>query len=342
MVLAVPVPRTDRAAAPAAPAPPHAASPGTVAGALSVVYVVWGSTYLAIAVVIETMPPLIANGARFLTASLLMALILVVLRGPSRLRVSARALGSSALLGVGLLAVGIGTVSLGERYVPSGIAALLIAAVPLWVVLLRTATHDRPGWRTLLGVGVGLGGLAFMLLPGGTQPASGDDHDVVVWSIAILAGSACWAFFSFLSPRLPVPADPFVMSTYELLAGGIALVAVGLLRGETLSPGDYSARSWWAWAYLAVVGSLAAYTVYVWLLGNAPLSLVATYAYVNPVVAVLLGWWVKGEPLTSDVVIAGSIVLAGVVLVVSGERRTPRSALHAATEPQPEPPLRND
>jgi drug/metabolite transporter (DMT)-like permease len=288
---------------------------------LGVVYVVWGSTYLGIALAIETMPPLLANGSRFGLAAALMVGLVALTRGPARLRVSGRELGAAAGVGIGLLGVGIGTLALAERYVPSGVAALLIAVIPLWVVLIRSATGDRPGVRTVAGVGIGLAGLAVMLLPGGTEPASGDDRDVLVWSVALLLSSFVWALVSWSAPRLPLPRDPLVMSTYELAAAAVFLTAAGLLRGERLDPSAYSARSWAGWLYLAVIGSLAAYTAYVWLLDNVPLSLVSTYAYVNPVVAVLLGALVLAEPMTPDVVVGMTVVLGGVVLVVSGERR---------------------
>jgi len=136
-------------------------------------------------------------------------------------------------------------------------------------------------------------------------------------------GTMCWAVGSFLQPRIRTPRDPLVLSTYEMLTGALALGTVGLIRGERPSQfADASAQSWAGWIYLVVIGSLIAYSAYVWVVGHAPLSLVATYAYVNPVVAVLVGFAVLGEPLTSGLIVGGSVIVAGVALVVSGERRT--------------------
>jgi drug/metabolite transporter (DMT)-like permease len=234
-------------------------------------------------------------------------------------------LAAGALVGVLLLAGGNGMVVLAETgpagtAVPSGIAALLIASVPLMVVLLRAATRDRPRPTTVLGVVVGLAGLVVLTLPAGGVPAA-----PLAGSLIVVAGAACWSVGSFSSSRLPLPADPFVATVYEMLAGSVALALLGLARGELrgLDLGAISARSWWALAYLMVAGSLLAFTAYVWLLHRAPISLVATYAYVNPVVAVALGALILAEPVTPRVLLGGAVIVIGVALVVTTER--PRS-----------------
>lgn len=308
----------------AADAPP-AASTATVWSALWIVYLVWGSTYLAIAVVIESMPPLIALGTRFLAATTLMALFLVVRRGPRSLVVPWREVRGASVVGVLLLVCGIGFLTLAERYVPTGVAALLVAVVPLWVVLLRVGTGDRPHGVTWAGVIVGLAGVAVLVLPGDQVASLGGatPQQRTLWSLLIMSGSVCWAVGSFLQPRLRTPRDQLVLTTYEMLAGGVVLVLLGLARGERI--GDFAeatTRSWIGLAYLITFGSLLAYTAFVWLVSHAPLSLVTTYAYVNPVVAVALGFLVLHEELTLGVVVGGAIIVAGVVLVVSGERRS--------------------
>ncbi len=307
-----------------APAP----SPTRLWSAMSIVYVVWGSTYLAIALAIETMPPLVALGSRFLAAAALLGLYLLIRRGPGALRVRWPELRGAAVVGTLLLGVGIGVLTLAERYVPSGVAALIVAIMPLWVVLLRAVTGDWPSLVTWLGVAVGLVGLVVLVNPAAHGDAAvADAAQRTLWSVAMLGSTACWAFGSFLQPRIRTPRDPLVLTTFEMLTGGVVLLVVGLLRGEHLDAMAHaSARSWLAWGYLVLIGSLVAYTAYVWVVGHAPLSLVATYAYVNPVVAVLLGWWIRSEPLTFGVLVGGAIVVSGVVLVVSGERlaRPPR------------------
>ena len=308
---------------PAAGATPAPASSAAVWSALWVVYLIWGSTYLAIAIAIESMPPLLALGTRFLAAAALLALFLGVRRGPRVLVVPWPEVRGAAVVGVLLLGIGIGTLTLAERYVPTGVAALLVAVVPLWVVLLRAGTGDRPHLITWTGVVLGLAGVAVLVLPGEHVEAVGGATSAqrTLWSLLVLASSACWAIGSFLQPRIRTPRDPLVLTTYEMVAGGIALCLVGVLRGERLTDfADATVRSWSGWIYLVTFGSLLGFTAFVWLLSHAPLSLVTTYAYVNPVVAVALGFLVLAEPLTVGVVVGGAIVVAGVVLVVSGER----------------------
>ena len=300
------------------------ASTAAVWSALWVVYLIWGSTYLAIAVAIESMPPLLALGTRFVAASALLALVLAVRRGPRSLVVPWPQLRGAALVGVLLLGAGIGFLTLAERYVPTGVAALLVAVVPLWVVLLRAATGDLPHLVTWIGVVLGLAGVAVLVLPGDHVDAVGGagPGQRTVWSLLIMLGSACWALGSFLQPRIRTPRDQLVLTTYEMLAGGLVLCLAGFLRGERLADfAGATTRSWTGWVYLVTFGSLLGFTAFVWLVSHAPLSLVTTYAYVNPVVAVILGFLVLHEQLTPGVLLGGTIVVVGVVLVVSGERR---------------------
>ncbi|MER6254023.1 EamA family transporter [Streptomyces sp. NPDC001584] len=291
--------------------------PGAVWAALAVVYVVWGSTYLGIRIVVETMPPFLSAGARFITAGLLLSAVVAWRYGPAALRATRAQLGSAALVGLLLILGGNGLVVLAETSVPSGLAALLVAAVPMWVVVLRTCTGDRPPLRTLAGVLVGLAGLAVLTGPGlgGEVRLSG--------VLLVVAASVLWSLGSFSAPRLKLPANPFTGSAYQMFAGGIAAVVVGLLRGEHrgLDPAAFSTASWLALGYLTVVGSLVGFTAYVWLLQAAPLSLVSTYAYVNPVVAVALGTLILDEALTWPILVGGAIVVAAVGVIVSTERK---------------------
>ncbi|GAA3376297.1 drug/metabolite exporter YedA [Streptomyces sannanensis] len=290
---------------------------GAVWGALGIVYVVWGSTYLGIRIVVETLPPLLSGGARFITAGLLLAAVVAWRQGPAALRVTPKQLASAVVVGLLLILGGNGLVVIAETSVPSGLAALLIAIVPVFVVLLRTAFGERPGLAAFGGVVVGLAGLAVLTVPG----VSGDVKFGGV--LLVIVASLLWSIGSFSSSKIPMPANPFAASAYEMVAGGIGALLVGLGRGEHhgLDLGEVSTRSWVALAYLIVFGSLIAFTAYAWLLHTAPLSLVATYAYVNPVVAVFLGWLILGEQLSWPIVVGGAIVVAGVCLIVSTERR---------------------
>lgn len=294
--------------------------------ALVTVYLVWGSTYLAIRVVVETAPPLLAMGARFIAAGLLLATFLALRRGPGSLRVRPRQLGGAAVIGLLLLLGGNGGVAYAEQTVPSGVTALLVAATPLWLVCLRTVAKDRPARLSLLGTVVGFLGIAVLVRPGA---ALGDGVETT-GLLVVVAAAGSWALGSFLSSRVAMPGDAFVATTWEMLAGGAGLLLAGLLRGEAadLDTGQIAGEAW-AWlAYLVVIGSIVAFSAYVWLLQNAPISLTATYAYVNPVVAVILGALVLSEPITAAVLIGGAIVVLGVGLVVSVER--PRRS-----EPEP-------
>ncbi|WP_328961833.1 EamA family transporter [Streptomyces virginiae] len=290
---------------------------GAVWAALALVYVVWGSTYLGIRIVVETMPPFLSAGARFITAGLLLAGVVACRYGTAALRATRAQLGSAVLVGLLLILGGNGGVVLAETSVPSGLAALLVAAVPMWVVVLRASTGDRPPRRTLAGVLVGLVGLGVLTGPGlsGAVRLSG--------VLLVVAASVLWSLGSFTAPRLKLPANPFTGSAYQMCAGGIAAVVVGLLRGEHrgLDPAAFSTASWVALGYLTVVGSLVGFTAYVWLLQAAPLSLVSTYAYVNPVVAVALGTLILDEALTWPIVVGGAIVVAAVGVIVTTERK---------------------
>jgi drug/metabolite transporter (DMT)-like permease len=287
--------------------------------ALGIVYVVWGSTYLGIRVVVHVaeQPPLLPNGVRFLVAGGILAVAVAVRRGPSALRVPIRQVAAGALLGFLFLFCGVGMVSVSAQTVPSGLTALLVAAMPLWVVLMRTVLgNDRPARLTWVGTVVGLGGIAVLARPG-TQ------GEVQMWGVLlILFATACWAFGVFISPRLPLPEDNFVGAVYEMVGGALALLVGAAVMGEL---GDFSvsavpAEGWWAFAYLTLIGSVVAFSAFVWLLGNARPSLVTTYAYVNPVVAVFLGWLILSEPVTLAVLVGGSLAVLGVALVVRAER----------------------
>ena len=301
-----------------------AGRPGPVAtwSALAVVYLVWGSTYLGIRVLVGFVPPLLAMGARFLCAGVLLAAFLAIRHGPGILRVPPRRALSAGVVGVLLLTLGNGGVAVAEQTVPSGLAALLVAEVPLWLVCLRLLARDTPRRTTLAGTALGFAGIAVLALPG-SHPAG-----TALWEILVIIGATiCWSSGSFATPRVPMPSHPFVVATYEMLTAGLVLLAAG--EGGRVHLAAVPPRAWLALAYLIVFGSLVAFSAYVWLLGNAPLSLIATYAYLNPVVAVILGALILGEQVTPPILIGGAVVVAGVGLVVSVERQRRRAAYPA-------------
>jgi drug/metabolite transporter (DMT)-like permease len=286
--------------------------------ALAVVYVVWGSTYLGIRVVVEAeIPPMLGMAVRFLVAAVLLAAFLGLKSGWRRLRITRQEALGAAVVGVLLLAFGNGAVAVAEQTVPSGLAALLVAAIPLWLMLLRVGGGDRPRALSWVGVLIGFAGVALLALSGGNTSAK-------PLSVAILVvGTISWATGSRFSPRLGLPSDPLVAALYEMVFGGTAMILIGVLRGEPgrLHLDRIETPGWIALGYLIVFGSLLAYTAYSYLLANAPISLVGTYAYVNPGVAVLLGWLILDEHVTWQILFGGAVIILGVALVVTAERR---------------------
>jgi drug/metabolite transporter (DMT)-like permease len=286
-----------------------------VAIALGAVYLIWGSTYLAIRFAIETIPPFLMAGARYLTAG-------VLLYGWSRLRGAPRpSLAQwrpAAIIGALLLLAGNGGVVWAEQRVSSGLAALLISTEPLWIVLLvwQRDRGQRPGGRVIAGLLLGFIGLALLVRPGSSS--GGLDPLGVV---ALLIASLCWASGSIYSQRAKLPSSPLLSTSMQMLSGGGLLLLAGALTGEParFALAEVSTRSLLSLAYLVVFGAIIAFTAYVWLLRSASAVLVSTYAYVNPVVAVLLGWAFAGEPLTRGTLIAAAVILTGVALISSAQ-----------------------
>jgi drug/metabolite transporter (DMT)-like permease len=288
--------------------------------ALGIVYVVWGSTYLAIRVAIRTIPPFLMASTRFVVAGAILLAVAArrVDREADRLRW--RQVGSAALAGTLLLAGGNGGVVWAEQHVPTGVVALLIATVPLWILAIgAVAFGKRARPREVGGLILGFGGLALMIgLPGAGRV------DPAGITVAVLA-ALCWATGSVLAARLPLPKRVLLGTSIEMLAGGGALAVVGLATGEggRVHPSAFSAPSVLGLAYLIVFGSLVAFTSYQWLLRNARITLVSTYAYVNPVVAVLLGVAFLDERLTLRTVLAGAVILGAVAMIVTARRVPP-------------------
>jgi drug/metabolite transporter (DMT)-like permease len=277
--------------------------------ALWTVYIVWGSTYLAIRVMVETVPPLLGAGVRFTVAGAVMVGVLSLRR---RVRPTRAQLLSALLVGI-LLPGANAVVSVAEQEVPSSIAALLIASVPLWVIILRRVAGEPVSRASVGAVLVGFAGVALLLRPG---EQSGDA--TVLGLAAVVVAALMWATGSFASPRLTLPRDPLVSTGWQMLLGGLVCVAVGLAVGEAgdVDVGEFSTRSIVALTYLVAVGSWFAFTAYAWLLQNAPIAKVATYAYVNPVVAILLGWLVLDEVVTPVTIGGAAIIVVSVALVV--------------------------
>ncbi|MGQ0609122.1 MAG: EamA family transporter [Chloroflexota bacterium] len=303
---------------------PSRPSTAAVATALLIVYVVWGSTYLGIAIMIETLPPLLAAGVRYGVAGLLMLGAIAAHARFSRRRQPAERptaahWRSAFIVGSLLLLGGNGGVVLAELFIPSGMAAVLIATMPIWLALFDAIlSRRRPSGLVIGGLGAGIVGVAILLAPVGGI----DDLDPL-GVLLIIGAEISWAAGSIYARRAPLPRSQPLGAGLEMLAGGIVLVAAGSLLGEIgrTDVEAFSLRSLLALAYLTLFGSIVAFTAYTWLLANVPVSTVGTYAYVNPIVAVALGAILLSEPITPRTLIATVIILGAVVAMVSGRPR---------------------
>lgn len=298
-----------------------------MAVALLTVYVVWGSTYLAIAVMIDTLPPLVSAGVRFVTAGVLMLGAVVAW---ARWRRSGTPIErptlvhwrTAAIVGTLLLLGGNGGVVLAELYIPSGIAAVLVATTPIWMAVIESILdRRRPSWVVIGGLVGGIVGVVILLAP--VDPVSRIEP---IGILLCLGAEIAWASGSIYAQRAPMPRSSPLATGMEMLAGGIALVGAGLLLGE-LGRTDLSAISLdsvLALAYLIAFGSIVAFTAYTWLLAHVPASTASTYAYVNPIVAVALGAILLSEPITPRTILATAIIVVAVVALVSGRSPAPR------------------
>ena len=284
--------------------------------ALWTVYLVWGSTYVAIKISVRTLPAFLSAGSRFLLAGTLLALILVLMGRD--IRVSRRELRSCALLGLSLLALGVGVVTLAETRIDSSVAAMIAGSVPLQVIALRTLARERIALATRLSVLVGLVGLGLVVVPGGEGASS------AVGLALMMGATVSWSLGSFFGHRLPLPADGFVGTAWQMLTAGAMLLVLGAARGEvgTVDPAAFSLESIAAWLYLGIVGSLIGFTAYAWLLRNAPISQVVTHQYVNPLVAIVLGALLLDEQLTLTTALGAALIVGSVFVAVRQEGKT--------------------
>ena len=300
-------------------------SRASVWGALLVVYVVWGSTYLGILYAIETIPVFLSMGIRFLLAGGLLYAY-SIRRGDREGDRPGRTQWLAALVvGAFLFVGGNSMVAWAETRVDTGVAALLIAAVPLWIALFdRIANGQRLSRSTVVGLAVGFGGVALLAWP------SGSGRIDVLGALALLVSGITWAIGSLYARRAPLPQRPLVNSSMQMLMGGGLLMVVAAASGELNDVGQPSLRSILAMVYLVLIGAIVAFSAYAWLVRSVPMSLASTYAYVNPVVAVFLGWAILSEPLSVRTIAAGAIILGAVALIITPSRERPPAVVAAA------------
>jgi drug/metabolite transporter (DMT)-like permease len=287
-----------------------------VALALLAVYLVWGSTYLAIRFAIATLPPFLMAGVRFTIAGWLLYALLRIRGEPAPTR---RHWAATALVGILLLGVGNGGVTWAEQRIPSGVAALILAGTPAWMVLLDWVRPggSRPRARIVFGVAMGLVGIGLLVYAAGNLRVERVD---LLGSLAVMLSAFSWAFGSISSRSLKMPSSAFLVTAMQMIAAGATLILVGMASGEAarVSLALVSLSSLLAFGYLIVFGSWVGFSAYVWLLKNTTPAIASTYAYVNPAIAVFLGWAFAGETVDRWTIGAMAVIIAGVAMITIG------------------------
>jgi drug/metabolite transporter (DMT)-like permease len=302
--------------------------------AFAAVYILWGSTYLGIRLAIDTLPPFLMAATRFSLAGVIL-LTWSLLKG-ERFVSSLSQWRKALIVGGLLLLCGNGGVTWAEKYVATGLVALLVSTEPLWVVILNwILTRKRPNSKVLLGVLIGLAGVS-MLVSDGLSRVNGNSWLSLVGGGVVILAALGWAAGSVYSNRDPIEAPTLMAAGMQMLSGGVLLLILALISGDAgrLNLGNASWTSIGAFFYLLVFGSLVGFTAYSWLLNNVTPSMATTYAYVNPVVAVFLGWLIAGEPLTRRMLIAAAVIVSSVVLITTFSRE-PEQAIHDSKCPTP-------
>jgi drug/metabolite transporter (DMT)-like permease len=299
--------------------------------AFASIYVIWGSTYLGIRVAVETIPPFFMGAGRFLLAG---AVLMLLVRSRGAPKPTVRQWRDNAIIGTFLLLGGNGFVSWAERTLPSGLTALIIGIQPVFMVLTEWAWPGglRPTRTTFIGLLLGFAGLAYLVAPWETTSTTSVNLPAIA---LVLLACASWAYGSIWSRHVKNPAPPFLASSMQMLGGSAALFVGGVVHGElsTFNLSAISGHSIGAFFYLAFIGSLVGFSTFVWLMKHTTPARVSTYAYVNPVVAVFLGWLILDEPITTRTLIAAAIIVAAVVIVTTQKSRKP------GTQATPLPPL---
>ncbi len=297
--------------------------------AFAAIYIFWGSTYLGIKYAIETLPPFLMAGARFVTAGLI---LFAWARFTKDYEKPTGAHWRTALIvGTLLLVGGNGGVVFAQHYLPSSVAALLVATEPFWIVLLSWLwlKNGRPGRKSIFGLIVGFIGVSLLIMgqPAADAGGAGIGYAQVLATLAVLGAALSWATGSIYGLRAAVPRSAILTSGMQMMAGGMVLLVISLIKGEwsAFDITAVSVSSWIALLYLVVFGSLIGFTAYSWLLKNAPPSKVSTYAYVNPVIAVMLGWLIAGENLTGQMLAGAAVVVASVALITSKQIEKPEN-----------------
>lgn len=310
--------------------------------AFAAVYLVWGSTYLAIKLVMDTLPPFIMLGLRFVIAGVVLWAF-TRLAGRPAVAATGRQLWSAAGVGVMLLAFGTGAVVWATQYLDSGLVALIVAMEPLWLAVLMMlwpGVDARPNRFTFAALGLGFAGAVVLAVPPDLLGSALAAETVHLPSVLVLSfGCLSWAGGSLVSRRADLPSSGHLSSAVQMFSGGVVLMAYGFLRGEAsaFDPEAVSLQSILAFAYLVIFGSLVAFSAFTWLMRNVTPTLVATHTYVNPVVAIALGWWIADETVGPRTLVAATLILASVVLLTSLEAQRSKRAKRLLRNLEPSP-----
>jgi drug/metabolite transporter (DMT)-like permease len=288
--------------------------------AFAAVYLLWGSTYLFIRFAIDTIPPFMLGATRFVVAG---GLLYALARWRGAPKPTTSEWRSAAITGVLMLGFGNGAVMWSEKMIPSGIVALIVSSVPIWIVVLDWVRPNgvRPRRPVLLGLLLGLAGMVILV---GPRAVIGEGHVDGMAAGILIAGSISWAVGTLLTRGSTRPGSPLVFAAVQMGAAAVAMLLMSLAIGEpaSFSIRDVSARSVFSWVYLVIAGSIIGYTAYIYLLGTVSAAKAATYAYVNPVIAVLLGWAFAKEPIGPRTIIAAAVILAGVAIITTTQTAT--------------------
>jgi drug/metabolite transporter (DMT)-like permease len=294
---------------------PHStASTFSVMVSLGIIYFVWASTYVGTAFVVEEIDPYTGSGFRFMTAGLLISLFVTTTKGPRALKVNKKQVINAMFIGFILIGLASPLLGVSAQHISSGLIALLVAMTPIFIAILRFIFGDIPSLKTILGIVVGFGGVIIVLV----IPTVENNLFIII----CLISNVIWAIGSFWSQRIELPESPLTTAAIQTFFGGICAILIGIFRGEDTSTFFYASESetWIAFLYISVMGAIA-YSAYAFLLVNTPISLVATHAFVNPIVALFLGNLLRNEKISTSIIVSGTVVVCGIALVVLGEKR---------------------
>ena len=294
---------------------PHStASTFSVMVSLGIIYFVWASTYVGTAFVVEEIDPYTGSGFRFMTAGILISLFVIITKGPRALKINKKQVINAMFIGFILIGLASPLLGVSAQHISSGLIALLVAMTPIFIAILRFIFGDIPSLKTILGIVVGFGGVIIVLV----IPTVENNLFIII----CLISNVIWAIGSFWSQRIELPESPLTTAAIQTFFGGMCAILIGIFRGEDTSTffNATESETWIAFLYISVMGAIA-YSAYAFLLVNTPISLVATHAFVNPIVALFLGNLLRNEKISTSIIVSGTVVVCGIALVVLGEKR---------------------